>query len=60
MQNQRKHDNLSAEKPRSLDAEYVKAIEAMLDKGFLVELFKLRDGQIVARSVKKKEITTAN
>lgn len=60
MQNQRKHDNLSSEKPKTLTVEYIMAIEQMLDKGFLVELFKLRDGQIVARSVKKKEITTAH
>ena len=60
MQNQRKCDNFNEGKPKELTAEYIKAIELMLDKGFLVEIFKLRDGTIIARSVKKKEITAAH
>lgn len=36
--------------------EIKEQIEKALDDGFLVELIKLRDGTIKARTVKKKEI----
>lgn len=41
---------------KELNPEYIHAIERKLDDGYTVELLKLRDGTIVARSVKKKEI----
>lgn len=41
---------------KELTPEYIHAIERKLDDGYTVELLKLRDGTIVARSVKKKEI----
>lgn len=34
-----------------------KEIEKALDDGYLVELIKMRDGTLKARTVKKKEIT---
>lgn len=37
--------------------EYFREIEKKLDEGYLVEIMKLRDGSIVARTVKKKEIS---
>lgn len=40
-----------------LTAEWIAAIQKKLDDGYLVELMKRRDGTIVVRSVKKKEIT---
>ena len=45
------------EKPTKLTPEYSREIEKKLDAGYLVELIKLRDGSIVARTVKKKEIS---
>lgn len=57
MQNSSKYDNFKADKPKSLTADLVTAIETKLNEGYLVELMRLRDGTIVARSVKKKEIT---
>lgn len=59
MQNYTRCDNLKAEKPKSLTADLVTAIESKLNDGYLVELMRLRDGTIIARSVKKKEIVTA-
>lgn len=57
MQNYTKCDNLKADKPKSLTADLVTAIDKKLNEGYLVELLRLRDGTIIARSVKKKEIT---
>lgn len=41
---------------KELTPETVRMIEKKLDEGYLVELMKRRDGTIVARTVKKKEI----
>ena len=57
MQNSPKCCSINGEKPNSLTSELVSAIENKLRDGYLVELMRLRDGTIVARSVKKKEIT---
>jgi hypothetical protein len=46
------------EKLNRLTPEYSREIEKKLDEGYLVELMKRReDGTIVARTVKKKEIS---
>ena len=42
---------------KELTPETVRMIEKKLDEGYLVELMKRRDGTIVARTVKKKEIS---
>lgn len=39
-----------------LDEGLIAAIEKRLNEGYLVEIMKLRDGTIKARSIKKKEI----
>lgn len=57
MQNYPNCSTMKGEKPKSLTAPLVEAIENKLNEGYLVELLRLRDGTIVARSVKKKEIT---
>lgn len=41
-----------------IDTHTKEAIERALDEGYLVEIIKLRDGTIKARTVKKKEIQT--
>ena len=55
MQKSPKRANIKA-KPTEITAEYAKAIESKLNDGYLVELMRLRDGTIQARSVRKKEI----
>lgn len=44
------------EEKGKLSLQALQAIECALDRGYLVELMKLRDGTIKARTVKKKEI----
>lgn len=49
---------MQSENKRSvLPVEHVRAIERALDAGYTVELMKLRDGTIKARTVRKKEIS---
>lgn len=40
-----------------IDDTLKEQIEKSLDNGYLVELMKMRDGTLKARTVKKKEIT---
>lgn len=53
LQNRRNGDIIIAE-------PLLKEIERKLGEGYLVELMRLRDGTVIARSVKKKEITAAH
>ena len=42
---------------KALSPQDIQTINKALDAGFLVELMKLRDGTIKAKTVKKKEIS---
>lgn len=42
---------------KTITPEAARMIEKKLDEGYLVEMKKLRDGTIIVRTVKKKEIS---
>ena len=50
------HIDIGNNRKRELTADDLPAINQKLDKGYLVELSKLRDGSLKAKTVMKKEI----
>lgn len=53
---QDKHKDGIIKADRVLTQENINAINEALNAGYLVELMRLRDGTIKAKTVKKKEI----
>lgn len=53
---QDKHKDGIIKADRVLTQDSINAINEALNAGYLVELMKLRDGTIKAKTVKKKEI----
>lgn len=50
------HTDIENKHKKELTADDLPAINQKLDKGYLVELSKLRDGSLKAKTVMKKEI----